>query len=166
MANKVVHQSGKTARAYWGPGDRYLFLVTGEESGGSYFTMEVEVPPGAGPPRHIHHRNEEQFYILEGAVTILAGEQTINAVKGDLVHVPRGTVHSFQNPGRAPARMLVTYSPAGIEKLFEQAFAPDEGEQSTPSLSPEEMIARFQALEAEYGMETFWSDIPGFTEEP
>jgi mannose-6-phosphate isomerase-like protein (cupin superfamily) len=161
MVNQVVHRSGKTARAYWGPGDKYTFLVTGDETGGSYFTMEVEVPPGAGPPRHIHHRNEEQFYILEGEVTIQAGQQTFHTTKGDLVHVPRGTVYTFRNMGQAPARMLVTYSPAGIEKLFEQAFTPASDGQSPPALNPEEMIARFKTLEADFGMETFWSDIPG-----
>src|SRR5215813_4430307 len=120
MANTTVYIPGGTGQAYWGAGDKYLFLVTGEESGGSYFTMLAEVPPGGGPPPHIHHREEEQFYILEGEVTLQADEQTVHATVGDFVHVPRGTVHAFRNAGQLPARMLVTYSPAGIEKLFER----------------------------------------------
>ena len=48
-----------TGPAFWGPGDHYTFLVTGEESGGAYFAMEALVPPGGGPPPHSHTREDE-----------------------------------------------------------------------------------------------------------
>ena len=158
MSNKIVHVPAETGQAYCGPGDLYIFLVTGEESGGSYFTMETRVPPGGGPPPHIHHHEEEQFYILEGEVTLQAGEQTIHASVGDFVHVPRGTVHAFRNEGKIPARMLVTYSPAGIEKLFERVFPRADERTSPPPPPSEELLSRFSALEAEYGLETVWPD--------
>ena len=161
MSNKIVHASAQTGQAYWGPGDLYVFLVTGEESGGSYFTMEARVPPGGGPPPHIHHREEEQFYILEGEVTLHAAEQTIHASVGDFVHVPRGTVHAFRNAGKLPARMLVTYSPAGIEKLFERVFPRADDRMAPPPSPSKEMLARFGELEAEYGLETIRTDGSG-----
>jgi mannose-6-phosphate isomerase-like protein (cupin superfamily) len=154
MANKFVHVPAGTGQAYWGPGDIYTFLITGDESGGSYFTMHALVPPGGGPPPHIHHREEEQFYILEGEVTLQIGDYTIQASTGGFVHVPRETVHAFRNVGKLPVKMLVTYSPAGIEKLFQQVFAPVDDRQASPPPWTEAAFARFKALEAEYGMET------------
>lgn len=158
MSNKIVYVPAETGQAYWGPGDMYTFLVTGDESGGSYFTMEALVPPGGGPPPHIHHREEEQFYMLDGEVTLQAGDQTIQASAGDFIHIPRGTVHAFRNEGKRAARMLVTYSPAGIEKLFQRVFEPADDRTAPPPPPTEESFARFKAVESEYGLETV---LPG-----
>jgi mannose-6-phosphate isomerase-like protein (cupin superfamily) len=154
MPNKIVYVPAETGQAYWGPGDRYTFLITGDESGGSYFTMEALVPPGGGPPPHIHHREEEQFYILAGELTLKAGDQTIQASVGDFVHIPRGTVHAFRNTGQVPAKLLITYSPAGIEKLFQQVFEPAGDRTAPPPPWTNETFARFKAIESEYGLET------------
>ena len=97
MSNKFVYVPAKTGQAYWVMGDLFTYLVTGEESGGSYFTLEVIVGPGNGPPPHIHHCEEEQFYILEGELTFRVGDQTVQASTGDFVHIPRETVHAFKN---------------------------------------------------------------------
>src|SRR3712207_1001584 len=95
----LIHRPTRTGRAYWGPGDHYTFLVTGEESGGAYFAMDALVPPGGGPPPHIHTREDETFYILEGEVEFLVGEELTVAGPGAFVNVPRGTVHRFRNTG-------------------------------------------------------------------
>lgn len=140
-------------RAYWGPGDRYTFLVTGEESGGAYFTMEAYVPPGGGPPPHIHTREDETFYVLEGQIGFLLGEKTIAAGTGDFVNVPRGTVHCFRNVGTETARMVLTFTPAGMEGFFEEALEPaPNGSQDVPD-NFEEVAARYVAAAARYGME-------------
>ena len=54
---QIVHLSAGTGRAFWGPGDMYTFLVTGEQTGGAYFVMAALVPPGGGPPPHIGRKN-------------------------------------------------------------------------------------------------------------
>jgi mannose-6-phosphate isomerase-like protein (cupin superfamily) len=118
MSDAQLYVPAGTGRAYWGTGDRYTFLVTGEESRGSYFTMEALVPPGGGPPPHIHHREEEQFYILEGEVSFRVGTKTLRATTGDFVHVQRETIHQFINDTSTGAKMLITYAPAGLEGLF------------------------------------------------
>jgi quercetin dioxygenase-like cupin family protein len=61
----MFHRPSQTGLSYWGPMDAYTFLVTGEESGGAYFAMEAIVPPGGGPPPHIHTLEDETFYVLE-----------------------------------------------------------------------------------------------------
>jgi hypothetical protein len=74
--------------------------------------MQALVPPGGGPPPHIHTREKETFYVLEGNVEFLLGEQTVVAGPGDFVNVPRGTVHRFQNTGTATARIILIFTRA------------------------------------------------------
>ena len=113
-----LHRPAGTGPSFWGPGDLYTFLVTGEESGGAYFAMEALVPRGGGPPPHIHANEDETFHVLEGRVTFRLGDETILAGPGDFVHVPRGNVHCFRNDGETPARLVLTFTPAGIEHFF------------------------------------------------
>jgi quercetin dioxygenase-like cupin family protein len=99
----LLHRPSGSGATYWGPGDLYRFLVTGEETGGAYFAMEAVVPPGGGPPPHIHRNEDETFYVLEGEVEFLLGDRIVTGGAGDFVNVPRGTVHRFPTPAR-PAR--------------------------------------------------------------
>jgi quercetin dioxygenase-like cupin family protein len=109
------------ARSTGAPGDQIRFILTGAQTGGAFFLAEVLVQPGGGPPPHIHEREDETFYLLQGTLTVQVGDQTIQASQGDCAHLPRGVVHSFRNTGKESARMLVTATPAGIEKFFEEA---------------------------------------------
>lgn len=101
--NQVKYVPAGTGPMYCGPGDRVSFLVSGAESQGSCFIIEGMVAPGGGPPPHIHHFEDETFYLLEGTVTFQARGQTIHAKPGDCIHIPRGTVHSLKNEGTVPA---------------------------------------------------------------
>ena len=142
-----------TGPSYWGPGDRYTFLVTGAQSNGAYFIMEAIVPPGARPPPHIHHREEEAFYILEGTLDITLGDKQLKASAGDLVQTPRGTVHTFRNAGSTMARMLVFCAPAGLEKYFEEVFEPVQDRSTSPPPITDALIARLLAGAPKYGLE-------------
>ena len=142
-----------TGPAYWGPGDEITFLITGEETDGAVFMAEASVPPGGGPPPHIHHREDESFYVREGTLAILAGDRTVTATPGDFVHIPRGTVHCFKNIGNGHAKMLVTFTPAGMEKFFEEAFYPAGDRSVGPPLLTEELLGRFLAAASKGGVE-------------
>lgn len=152
-AARLVHRPTSTGRAYWGPGDHYTFLVTGDESGGAYFVMEAVVPPGGGPPPHVHTREDETFYVLEGEIEFLLGRELVHAVAGHFVSVPRGTVHRFRNRGTETARMILTFTPAGIERWFEETLerAPN-GATDAPD-NHEEVAARYVAAAPRYGLE-------------
>jgi quercetin dioxygenase-like cupin family protein len=119
MPNKIVHVPARTTQGYWFAECLFNFLVSGEESGGSYTTMELLIPPEKGAGLHIHDNEEEQFYVLEGELTYWVGDQTIHMSAGSFVHIPRGTTHGFTN-GDTPAKLLATFSPAGIEKFFQE----------------------------------------------
>jgi mannose-6-phosphate isomerase-like protein (cupin superfamily) len=75
-------------------GDVYRFLVTGDDTHGTYTTWEAIVPPGGGPPPHVHSREEEGFYILEGEVTLHVGDKRMIATAGIFVNIPIGVPHS------------------------------------------------------------------------
>jgi quercetin dioxygenase-like cupin family protein len=152
---ELLHRPSDSGRAFWGPGDHYTFLVTGAESGGAYFAMEALVPPGGGPPPHIHTREDETFYLLEGNVEFLLGEQTVVAGPGDFVNVPRGIVHRFQNTGTETARIILTFTPAGIEHWFEETLerAPNGARTEDVPDNFEEVAARYDAAAPRYGIE-------------
>src|SRR3954471_6155991 len=88
-------------------GDVYRFLATGEETDGKYALWEAVVPPGGGPPPHVHSREEEGFYVLEGEITFQIGDERLVAAAGTFANMPVGTPHSFKNESGRPARMLI-----------------------------------------------------------
>jgi quercetin dioxygenase-like cupin family protein len=154
-AGRLFHRPIATGPAYWGPGDHYTFLVTGDESGGAYFAMEALVPPGGGPPPHIHTREDETFYVLEGQIEFLLGEETILAGPGDFVNIPRGTVHRFLNTGTETAKLVLTFTPAGIERWFEETLerAPNEVRADDVPDNLDEVAARYAGTAHRYGIE-------------
>ncbi|CAA9538232.1 MAG: hypothetical protein AVDCRST_MAG79-1596 [uncultured Thermoleophilia bacterium] len=152
-AGRMFHRPAGTGRMYWGPGDLYTFLVTGEESGGASFAMEALVPPGGGPPPHTHSREDETFYVLEGACDFRLGDDTVTAGVGDFIHVPRGRVHCFHNAGTEPARLILTFTPAGIEKFFEETLRRAYDRTLDPPEDPAAVAARYAVAAPRYGLD-------------
>jgi quercetin dioxygenase-like cupin family protein len=152
---KLLHRPSRSGPAFWGPGDSYHFLITGAESGGAYFAMEAVVPPGGGPLAHIHRNEAETFYVLEGEIEFLLGDRIITATGGDYINVPRGNVHRFHNAGSARARLILTFSPAGMEKFFEETLerAPDPNQAPPDNLA--EVAARYAEAAPRYGIEFY-----------
>jgi mannose-6-phosphate isomerase-like protein (cupin superfamily) len=150
---QVVYRTAGTGPAFWGPGDRYTFLVTGEQTGGAYFVMEALVPPGGGPPPHIHHHEDETFYIVEGECSITIGDQVMHAKAGDFINIPRGTVHCFCNYGTATARLIVTFTPSGMEGFFIETLEPATDRNAAPPQNHSAVAARYVAAAAKYGLE-------------
>lgn len=134
-------------------GDVYRFLATGEDTNGRYALWEALVPPGGGPPPHVHSREEEGFYVLEGEITFTVNGERVVAPAGTFANMPVGTPHSFKNESDRPAKMLISVAPAGVEKMFFEVGVPlDEG--ATTALPPtREEIERLLAVAPRYGIE-------------
>lgn len=134
-------------------GDVYRFLATGENTNGKYAAWEAIVPPGGGPPPHVHSREEEGFYILEGEITLQAGDKQILATAGMFVNMPIGLPHSFKNESSQPAKMMILVAPAGLENMFVEVGVPlPEG--STTALPPsQEEITKLLKIAPKYGVE-------------
>lgn len=100
-------------------GGRMVLKALDQQTGGAYSLHENVLPPGSpGPRPHIHHNHEEAFYVLEGELTMRVGTRTIKAPTGSFVVVPRGVVHQPANPGAQLTRVLLIFSPAGMERFF------------------------------------------------
>jgi quercetin dioxygenase-like cupin family protein len=134
-------------------GDVYRFLATGEDTKGNYALWEAVVPPGGGPPPHVHSREVEGFYILEGEITLHVGDERILAKAGMFANMPVGTPHSFRNESSNPARMLILVAPAGLEQMFFEVGVP-LAEGATTALPPtREEIDKMLAVAPKYGIE-------------
>ena len=114
-----------------------------EETGGRYSFIEDVTPAGAGTPLHVHHREDEGFYILEGDYVFEVSGQRYDAHAGDFVFVPKDTPHRFLNIGQSAGTMLLTLEPGGLEIFFEELAA------ITGPPSPEILAPVFE----KYGLE-------------
>ena len=134
-------------------GDVYRFLATGDDTNGKYAMWEAIVPPGGGPPPHIHSREEESFYILEGEIIFQIGDQQLLATAGMFANMPVGTLYSFKNEFGKPAKMLISVAPAGLEQMFfEVGVALPEG--STTALPPTKAESeKLLTMAPNYGIE-------------
>ncbi len=138
-------------------GDVYRFLATGDDTHGTYALWEAIVPPAGGPPSHVHSREEEGFYIVEGEITLQAGDERILATAGMFANMPIGMPHSFKNESNKPAKMLITVAPAGLEQMFFEVGVP-VAEGSTAALPPtHEEIEKLLKIAPKYGIEILLS---------
>ena len=112
-------QAGK-GRVFSVLGERVTLKLTGEESDSAFATVEVSTPPHVGPPLHVHQREDEALYVLEGMYEIRVGGRMIPAPPGTFAFLPSEIPHSYTNVGYRTGRLLVTIAPAGFERFFEE----------------------------------------------
>jgi quercetin dioxygenase-like cupin family protein len=94
------------------------FKATGTETAGVLTTFESVIAPGDGPPLHVHAREAEVLYVLEGEMRFQLGDEVHEAPEGSLMYVPPGVAHCFQNSGDYPSRLLIFFTPSGMEHFF------------------------------------------------
>lgn len=117
------------------------FMIEAGDSGGGFALVEHRMAPRAlAAPLHLHTREDEYSYVLEGRVGALLGDDEVVAGPGELIFKPRGQWHTFWNAGDGPARIII--SPAGLERLFREF-----GDTGLPE--PDELAA----MTARYGAE-------------
>jgi mannose-6-phosphate isomerase-like protein (cupin superfamily) len=119
-----------------------------EQTRGAFALVEGVMPPRTqGPALHMHTREDESFYILEGTLKFRIGEQTVTAPAGSTVFMPRGIPHTFCNPFDEPAKVLGIITPGGFERFFEDQMeimkSVPEGGRPDP--------AAFEGLAHKYG---------------
>jgi quercetin dioxygenase-like cupin family protein len=133
--------------------DVYRFLATGDDTNGKYALFEALVGPGGGPPPHVHSREEEGFYILEGEITFTINGEWVVAGAGTFANMPVGTPHSFKNESSRPAKMLISVAPAGLEKMFFEVGVPLAEGATTAEPPKKEEIEKLLAVAPKYGIE-------------
>lgn len=96
-------------------------LLGATDTGGTHSLYLVTPAPGTGAPPHVHHRDDETFFILEGEVEVLLGETWTPARPGATVYLPRGVPHAFRNATQEPAVFLAVATPGGHDEFFLEA---------------------------------------------
>ena len=137
----------------WYSGWLLTFLVSGEETQGQFALMEQIARRGNVPPRHIHHREDETFYVIEGEMTFSIGERTLKATPGTVVFAPRDIPHSFTIDSEQ-VRILVQLTPAGGEGFFKACSVPAPSMTLPPPAEiPYSEKQKMMALAPQYGFE-------------
>ena len=148
-AETVVRESGQ-GTALWMLGGLYEIKASGAETGGALTVIEKTIPAGMGPPPHTL-RGTESIYVLDGTVRFQLGEQTVEGRPGSFVCVPEGVVASFE--AISDVRVLVLYTPGGIEAFFVEAGEPAPRRELPPAPTGPPDIDRLLALGETYGMQ-------------
>ena len=131
--------------AIQGPaGGPLTFKARGEQTDAALTLFENVIAPGDGPPFHRHAGEDESWYVLEGELRFRLGDDVASAAAGSFVFVPRGTPHCFQNVGADPARIIVIFTPSGMERFFDRFAALPAG-----PVDPD----AFRGIGAEVGMD-------------
>jgi quercetin dioxygenase-like cupin family protein len=116
-------------------GGPLTFKARGEQTGGRLTAAENVIAPGDGPPLHTHDAEDEFWWVIEGRLRFKLGDEIAETETGSFVFVPRGTPHAFQNAGDAPARLLVMFTPSGMERFFDEFAALPAGASTAEAFS-------------------------------
>ena len=138
-------------QALWFLRNRMSVKATAESTGGAFGLVESLVAPGFSPPLHVHHCEDETFYVLEGELTMRCGDRTFHAVAGSFVFLPRDVPHTFVVEGDQPARMLTLLTPGGGEGVFIEGGRPAEHAGLPPATPPD--IEGLKRVSGRFGAE-------------
>jgi len=141
-------------------GGTYRIVLSGAQTGGTFATIDMLVPPGGGPGPHAHSEMQETFLVTEGEVEFTSESGSSVAVAGSYIFVPKGgAVHCFKNKSDKPARLLCTVVPAGLEEFFLEIGEPVAYDKLLPArpMDPERM-EKLTAIGARFGQSFYPPD--------
>ncbi|WP_400192460.1 quercetin 2,3-dioxygenase [Hymenobacter sp. B81] len=138
------------AGSWWYLGNLATPLVTGADNGGAFALLDLCLQRGTEPPAHVHQREDETFYVLDGHLSFTVDDAVLHAGPGDTVHLPRGRRHRYQLETEY-ARVLLHIAPAGFEHFFRQLSEPAQSlTVPPPPANPDP--AHLTALAATFGV--------------
>lgn len=140
-------------RAIWFLGGLLTWKATGRNTAGQYELIEQMGAHGFAAPVHSHEQ-AQGFYVVEGELTFILGDETVQAPAGSFVYVPSNTKHGFvvESP---EARFLVFITPAGEEAFFEELGEPAKARALPPSLEGPPDVERIETVAAKHGQKIF-----------
>ena len=161
-ASRIFALGPGEGEGLWGDGLLATIKATAEQTGGRYTLVEILAPEGFASPLHVHHSEDEAFWILEGEMTFYVGDQTIKARPGSFLFGPKEVPHAFAVDS-GPARLLFVLSPAGLEELFKEMGEPARALTLPPQPEAPPSEAEMQqmaVIAAQHGVE-FLEPPPG-----
>jgi len=154
-ASRIFALGPGEGEAWWWVGLLATIKANGEQTGGRYSLVEILAPDGYGSVLHVHHREDEGFWILEGELTFYVGDQIIKAHPGSFLFGPKDVPHAF-TVDSGPARLLFVLSPAGFEDLVRDMGEPARAltVPPQPEAPPSEAeMQQMAAIGARHGVE-------------
>lgn len=153
---KAFSSSEETASQRGGPGMLLSFLARSVDTGGSFALLEARGKPGMEPSRHVHRREDETVYVLDGAFRFEAGGDEFDVGPGETIFLPRNVPHGFKILSDE-IRALLLLTPGGLDEWFWKVTAPiPVSGQIPPAPSgppPAEAIEQMSRALAEYGVD-------------
>ncbi len=124
IADRVsVCRSGE-GEAWWAMGSLFERLVGAEQTGGDLAAMVVSQPPGLATPMHVHTRESEAWFVLDGSVLYRAGDELVSLTAGDFIYLPRNIPHAFRVSGERPVRYLAISLPGALLDIYRDLGVP------------------------------------------
>jgi quercetin dioxygenase-like cupin family protein len=151
MAETVIRSAGE-GDGIWMLGGFYEVKSSAAETDGQVTVMEMTIPPGMGPPPHVHPGGES-VYVLEGALRYHIEGEEHEGGPGSFFYIPRGTLENFEPTGDSPLRILVIYTPGGIDRFFAEAGEPAQAKELPPPPSEPPDLERLIEIGERHGME-------------
>ncbi len=139
----------------WVTGDTISVKASSAATGGTMSIFVVDAAVGEGPPPHTHAYEDEFFYVLDGEFTILIDGTSHAATPGTFAYVPRGAVHRFSCTSEGGGRMLVGFTPGGMDGFLREAGRPAVDDGPAPPVDEAE-IARTGPAAERYGLQVAW----------
>jgi quercetin dioxygenase-like cupin family protein len=159
----VLARSSTEGQATWALGSLFQQLASGAETGGAFGLAQVTQPAGTATPLHLHTREAEAFYLLDGTMTYRAGDQTYQLSPGSFLYLPAGLPHAFRVTGTSPARFLAIVAPGGLMDLYDEVGRP-AAQHQLPQHGEEQMkadIGRWLEAAPRYGIQVIGPPLPG-----
>jgi quercetin dioxygenase-like cupin family protein len=152
--SKIIRVPAGTGHALWVFGDLDVVKAAGKDTGGELTFVETLVPAKSGPPMHVHERESESIYVLEGEVRVVANGEDFTLGPGGFVYMPKGSLHKFENTLEKPSKILLVFLPAGIEGYFEELGTPRVRADEPPPgrVIDQDLLGR---VAPKYGLEIF-----------
>lgn len=138
--------------ALWFLGILATIKSSAQTTAGAVAVIEHLAPRGSGSPLHVHSREDEWFYVIEGGLTFWVGGETIEAPAGTFVFGPKGIPHTFMVASEQ-ARFLLVTEPAGFEQFMREVGEPAARLEIPPPATEPPDVAALTAAAAEYGIE-------------
>lgn len=146
---KIVANDVGQAPAYWFLGALSFIKLSSEQTGGTHSIILDHLPAGRATPYHLHHHDDETFYIIEGEATFMSGSQRIKATPGSIIFLPREIPHGFR--ADTPGKMLIVTNRGGFDRFVVEAGEPARALSIPPPSEPD--FQKLTTLAAKYGID-------------
>jgi quercetin dioxygenase-like cupin family protein len=162
VTTSVIVRDASEGPAVWAVGSLFQQLASKAETGGPFGLTLVTQRHGSASPKHVHTREAEAFYLLDGNLTYQADDQTYQLGPESFIYLPPGVAHAFRVTS-STAKFLVINAPGGLIDIYDEVGRP-AGNRVLPPPDEQQLhadVERWLAAAPRYGIEVVGPPLPG-----